>query len=79
MAKQVQVNEFTKEINDAINDKWKTLRVAKDEMTNNLEESIKFEETFIFSFASGQTKDLVTLNVCGKIMMTHLQTVCASV
>ncbi|KAL7452499.1 hypothetical protein ACHAWC_005724 [Mediolabrus comicus] len=56
-----------KEVNDAINKKHATLHDLKEEVLS-LEESFKDEEGFIESFGSGDSKDVVMLNVSGTVM-----------
>eukprot|EP00986_Skeletonema_menzelii_P015461 scaffold11801_cov145-Skeletonema_menzelii.AAC.1 len=72
-AKRKQVKRFTKEINRAINEKWAALRELEAELCS-LEESFDDEELFINAFASGEGKDIVTLNVSGTIMITKRST-----
>jgi hypothetical protein len=71
--KQKQVKRFTKDINKAINEKWATLRELEAELCS-LEESFDDEELFITAFASGERKDIITLNVSGTIMVTKRST-----
>jgi hypothetical protein len=66
-AATVTVNKFSKEVNDAINEKWSALHDIEVEVLS-LEESFKDEEGFIESFGSGDTNDLVVLNVSGTMM-----------
>jgi len=61
------VNQFTAEINEAINLKRESLYQAELELIH-LDESFNDEQAFISSFASGNTKDVVVLNVSGTIM-----------
>ncbi len=73
-AKEVPVvNRFTKEINDAINEKWITLRELEEEVVS-LEEIFNGEEQFVDSFASGDKKDVITLDVSGTMMATQRDT-----
>ena len=72
-SKRKQVERFTKEINRAINEKWATLRELEAEL-RSLEESFDDEELFINTFASGERKDIITLNVSGTIMVTKRST-----
>eukprot|EP00984_Skeletonema_dohrnii_P017700 scaffold8135_cov127-Skeletonema_dohrnii-CCMP3373.AAC.2 len=67
--KVASVDRFTGEVNNAINDKWLTLQELEEEVFS-LEESFKDEETFIDSFVSGDTSDVVMLNVSGTMMAT---------
>ncbi|KAL7531523.1 LOW QUALITY PROTEIN: hypothetical protein ACHAXR_004090, partial [Thalassiosira sp. AJA248-18] len=68
-----QVANFSKKINAAINAKWASLGEADDELLK-LEDSFKDEGTFMSFFANGKPQDVVTLNVCGTIMVTRRQT-----
>ena len=67
--KSPEVDKFAKEINEAINEKWKSLHALEEEVTS-LEESFKDEEHFIGSLSSGDKKDIITLNVSGTMMTT---------
>ena len=71
--KRKQVKKFTKEINRVINEKWAELRELEAEMCS-LEENFDDEELFITAFASGEGKDILTLNVSGTIMITKRST-----
>jgi hypothetical protein len=71
--KVASVDQFTKEINEAINQKWLTLQELEEEVSS-LEESFKDEENFIETFASGDTNDVVLLNVSGTMMATKRAT-----
>ena len=64
------VDRFTGEINDAINEKWLKLQELEEEV-RSLEESFKDEENFIDSIGSGDTNDIVMLNVSGTRMTTN--------
>jgi hypothetical protein len=64
---------FTDEINTSINKTHACLLRAESEMLQ-LEEGFKDEQTFIDKFASGDTKDVVALNVSGTIMVTMRST-----
>eukprot|EP00579_Thalassiosira_antarctica_P009335 CAMPEP_0201910044 /NCGR_PEP_ID=MMETSP0903-20130614/1566_1 /ASSEMBLY_ACC=CAM_ASM_000552 /TAXON_ID=420261 /ORGANISM="Thalassiosira antarctica, Strain CCMP982" /LENGTH=597 /DNA_ID=CAMNT_0048444633 /DNA_START=61 /DNA_END=1854 /DNA_ORIENTATION=- len=64
---------FSTEINDAINAKWASLQETEAEILA-LENSFKDKEDFTSFFASGQPEDVVSLNVRGSIMMTRRQT-----
>mmetsp|Transcript_20594 Transcript_20594/g.32238 ORF Transcript_20594/g.32238 Transcript_20594/m.32238 type:complete len:439 (+) Transcript_20594:2-1318(+) len=66
-------DQFTKEINEAINEKWKSLQFLKDEV-EKLEKSYQDEEQFINFLSSGENKDIITLNVSGTVMMTKRDT-----
>jgi hypothetical protein len=65
--KAASVNNFSKEVNDAINEKWSTLHDLEAEVLS-LEESFKDEEGFIESFGSGDANDVVMLNVSGTMV-----------
>jgi hypothetical protein len=67
------VKRFTEEVNEAINEKYESLRALEEEVVF-LEERFKYEERFIASFASGDTKDVIALNVSGTIMATKRAT-----
>ena len=69
----VPVTRFTKEINEAINAKRESLQQAELELIN-LEESFKDEQTFVTTFASGDAKDVIVLNVSGTIMAVKRST-----
>ena len=71
------VTKFTNEINNSINAKLVCLLRAESEMLQ-LEESFKDEQTFIMKFASGDTKDVVVLNVSGTVMVTKRSTLCTA-
>ena len=71
------VTKFSDGINKAINKKHACLLRAESEMLQ-LEESFKDEQTFIDKFASGDTKDVVALNVSGTIMVTMRSTLCTA-
>ena len=64
-------------INKSINKKHACVLRAESEMLQ-LEESFKDEQTFIDKFASGDTKDVVALNVSGTIMVTMRSTLCTA-
>ncbi len=61
------VNNFSKEVNGAIMEKWSTLHDLEAEVLS-LEESFKDEEGFIESFGSGDSNNVVMLNVSGTMM-----------
>ena len=65
--KAATVNNFSKEVNDAFNEKWSTLHDLEAEVLS-LEESLKDEEGFIESFGSGDSNNVVMLNVSGTMM-----------
>jgi len=67
------IDQFTEEINDAINEKWKSL-VALDEELTYLEDKFRDEERFVDSLSSGDEKDIITLNVSGTTMATKRST-----
>ena len=71
------VTKFSDGINEAMNKKHACLLRAESEMLQ-LEESFKDEQTFIDKFASGDTKDVVALNVSGTIMVTMRSTLCTA-
>eukprot|EP00571_Detonula_confervacea_P005870 CAMPEP_0172329914 /NCGR_PEP_ID=MMETSP1058-20130122/61129_1 /TAXON_ID=83371 /ORGANISM="Detonula confervacea, Strain CCMP 353" /LENGTH=594 /DNA_ID=CAMNT_0013047107 /DNA_START=223 /DNA_END=2007 /DNA_ORIENTATION=+ len=71
------VKRFSDEINKAINAKWETLLNAESEMID-LEGSFKDEHAFIDTFASGDAKDVVTLNVSGTMIVTKRSTLCTA-
>ena len=70
-----QVVRFSEDINEAINTKIKSLAELETEI-KDLEESFNDEQSFITSFTSGDTKDVVALNVNGTIMATKRATLC---
>jgi len=72
-SKRKEVKRFSKETNRAMNEKWATLRELEAELCS-LEESFEDEELFITAFASGEGKELITLNVSGTIMVTKRST-----
>jgi hypothetical protein len=67
------VSKFSKEVNDAINNKMTTLNELETEVLS-LEESFKDEEGFIESFGSGDTSNVIMLNVSGTMMATSRAT-----
>eukprot|EP00985_Skeletonema_marinoi_P015000 scaffold7652_cov80-Skeletonema_marinoi.AAC.1 len=67
------VNLFTKAINEAINEKWVTLHELEEEVSS-LEEIFNGEEQFVDSFASGDKKDVIALDVSGTMMVTRRAT-----
>jgi len=71
------IDTFSKEVNDAINDKWTTLQQLEAEVLS-LEESFKDEEQFIEIFGSGDTNNVVVLNVSGTTMTTSRATLLLS-
>ncbi|KAL7462194.1 hypothetical protein ACHAXS_002582 [Conticribra weissflogii] len=64
------IHKFTKNINDAINSKWKCLQDFENELAS-LEDAFKDEETFISQFFNGTPADITALNVRGSIMMIN--------
>jgi hypothetical protein len=77
MKKVATVDIFSKNVNDAINDKWTTLQELEAQVLS-LEESFKDEHQFIESFGSGDTNNVVTLNVSGTMMATSRATLLLS-
>ena len=71
--KVAAVDMFSKEVNDAINDKWAKLQELEAEVLS-LEESFKDEEQLIESSGSGDPNNVVTLNVSGTMMATSRAT-----
>jgi len=71
-----KVVKFTEDINNSINAKIKSLAELESEI-QNLEESFIDEQSFI-TFNSGETKDIVTLNVSGTKMVTKRATLCTA-
>ena len=70
-----KVVRFSEDINEAINTKIKSLAELESEI-HDLEESFNDEQSFITSFTSGETKDIITLNVSGTTMVTKRSTLC---
>eukprot|EP00984_Skeletonema_dohrnii_P030066 scaffold21178_cov98-Skeletonema_dohrnii-CCMP3373.AAC.6 len=64
---QPEVSRFTKEVNDAINERRTTLEKLEEEVIL-IEESFKEEEQFIDLFSCGSVNDVVMLNVSGTNM-----------
>ncbi|KAK1734539.1 hypothetical protein QTG54_014787 [Skeletonema marinoi] len=62
-----EVSRFTKEVNDAINERRTALEKLEEEVIF-IEESFKDEEQFIDLFACGSVNDVVMLNVSGANM-----------
>jgi hypothetical protein len=71
-----EVTRFADDMNKAINAKQACLLQAESEMLQ-LEESFTDEQTFVDMFATGDTKDVVVLNVSGTVMTTKRCTLCA--
>ncbi|KAL7543241.1 hypothetical protein ACHAWF_007348 [Thalassiosira exigua] len=67
------VTRFSDDINGAINGKRQSLRMFESELLN-LEERFTGEQKFIDAFATSEAKDIVTLNVSGKAMVTSRST-----
>jgi len=67
------IKKFTKWVNHALNKKWESLYAFEAEVTQ-LEESFKDEKHFIEALATGNTKDVVKLNVSGTLMSTRRAT-----
>ena len=68
------VKRFSKEVNEAINNKWTTLQELEVDVISQ-EECFKDEAKFIEAFASGDGIDnIVTLNVSGTLMATSRET-----
>ncbi|KAL7531111.1 hypothetical protein ACHAWF_003633 [Thalassiosira exigua] len=71
------VTAFSKIVNEAINAKKESLMKAEAEILQ-LEESLEDERRFIETFASGDPKDVVMLNVSGTIVAAKRSTLCAA-
>mmetsp|Transcript_34276 Transcript_34276/g.60254 ORF Transcript_34276/g.60254 Transcript_34276/m.60254 type:complete len:599 (-) Transcript_34276:206-2002(-) len=69
------VNKFSQEVNEAINAKQESLLHAESEILH-LEDSFRDEHNFVATFASGEVKDIVALNVSGTMMITKRSTLC---
>ena len=67
------VDIFAKEINEAINETWASLHEMEMNVLSR-EEMFKEEEEFIDSFAGGDEKDIITLDVSGTAMVTKRAT-----
>ncbi|KAL7494177.1 hypothetical protein ACHAWT_002900 [Skeletonema menzelii] len=67
------VDRFTKDVNEAINEKWTSL-FALEQKLASLEENLKDEEEFIESLSGGDRQDIITLNVSGTVMATKRAT-----
>jgi hypothetical protein len=67
------VVRFSKDINEAINEKWESLNTLQDEISS-LEKSFVDEQHFIDSFVSGEKKDIIRLNVSGTVITTNRAT-----
>eukprot|EP00581_Thalassiosira_minuscula_P019375 CAMPEP_0183715018 /NCGR_PEP_ID=MMETSP0737-20130205/9394_1 /TAXON_ID=385413 /ORGANISM="Thalassiosira miniscula, Strain CCMP1093" /LENGTH=869 /DNA_ID=CAMNT_0025944071 /DNA_START=140 /DNA_END=2749 /DNA_ORIENTATION=+ len=68
-----ETNSFSPSVNDALNKKLRVLKAAEEEISI-LERSFQEEENFISSFANGEAKDVITLNVSGTPMATRRST-----
>mmetsp|Transcript_43337 Transcript_43337/g.77884 ORF Transcript_43337/g.77884 Transcript_43337/m.77884 type:complete len:825 (+) Transcript_43337:202-2676(+) len=68
-----EATSFTGGINDALNVKLRKIKEAEQKLTD-LENLLDGEEKFIDLFASGETKDIVRLNVSGTTMSTKRST-----
>ena len=68
-------NRFSEDVNKAINEKQACLPKAELKI-RALEDSFKDEQKFIDTFARGDTKDVVALNVSGTPMVTRRLTLC---
>ncbi len=64
---------FTREINEAINEKLANLQNLEKDVLG-MEKRLKEEKEFIESFASGDANDVVMLNVSGTMMATNRAT-----
>jgi hypothetical protein len=71
-----ELTRFADDMNKAINAKQACLLQAESEMLQ-LEESFMDEQTFVDKFATGDSKDVVVLNVSGTVMTTKRCTLCA--
>jgi hypothetical protein len=71
-----EVTRFTDDMNKAINAKQACLLQSEFKM-QQLEENFMDEQTFVDKFATGDTKDVVVLNVSGTVMTTKRCTLCA--
>ncbi|KAL7531603.1 hypothetical protein ACHAWF_003839 [Thalassiosira exigua] len=71
-----ETTDFTKDVNDALNAKLRAIKEAGEQITQ-LEARFEDEEKFVDSFATGETKDVVTLNVSGTIVATKRSTLMA--
>ncbi|KAL7546934.1 hypothetical protein ACHAWF_010264 [Thalassiosira exigua] len=74
--KFIPVNTFTDPINEALNRKQECLRRAEFEV-RDLEDSFNDEHNLITTFASGDVKDVMSLNVSGTMMVTKRSTLCS--
>lgn len=72
-SKQPPVSMFSKNINDAINEKWESLHELALEVSK-LEQAFKDEDTFVKFFLEGNPQDVISLNVCGSPIVTARRT-----
>eukprot|EP00970_Alexandrium_tamarense_P011712 scaffold2566_cov125-Alexandrium_tamarense.AAC.15 len=72
-SKQPPVSMFSKNINDAINEKWESLHELALEVSK-LEQACKDEDTFVKFFLEGNPQDVISLNVCGSPIVTTRRT-----
>jgi len=77
LSKEKQVKRFSEDINEAINAKQGSLLQAESEILQ-LEDSFRDEHNFVATFASGDVKDVVALNVSGTMMVTKRSTLCTA-
>lgn len=68
-----ETSSFAKGINDALNSKISALKDAEKEVIR-LEMKLEDHDNFISTFASGDTKDVIPLNVSGTAMATKRST-----
>ncbi len=70
---QESTEGFSEGINDAFDEKRRCVPIVMQKICS-LEESFEKEESFIDKFASGDVKDVITLNVSGTLMATKRST-----
>jgi len=75
--KDEPVKIFSDGVNEAINKKLESLLQAESEMLH-LEDTFKDEKNFMETFAGGDKKDVIVLNVSGTMMVTKRSTLCAA-
>lgn len=68
VSKPSMITSFTKNVNQAINDKWNSLHDFETEITT-FEDRIREEEKFMTILANHSPDDIITLNVSGTRMM----------
>ena len=68
-----ETSSFAKGINDALNSKISALKDAENEIIR-LEMKLEDHDNFISTFASGDIKDVIILNVSGTAMTTKRST-----